>query len=173
MERLYYNLDYNNSITTNVKKAGVTILVLIFLLGVAVLMDIRTNKVRNEWVLVLFADSIVLRFWEEGFTGLGIGLFHMLLAFLLLLPVFAFRALGAADIKILLSLSFYYPLQGMVFIFVSSMVIGAVVGIVMLVQTHLTAHVYRFHYIHFTIPILISVLLYEYGGVYELFVCNL
>lgn len=96
----------------------------------------------------------------------------MLLAFLLLLPIFAFRALGAADIKIFLSLSILFPLQDMLFLFSSSVVIGAVIGIVMRARAYLKENT-SFHYIHFTIPIWLSVLLYEYGGVYELFIRNL
>ncbi|MBR1692933.1 MAG: prepilin peptidase [Lachnospiraceae bacterium] len=135
-------------------------------------MDIRTDKVPNGWIAVLFLTAAALRFWEEGFAGLGIGLCHMLLAFLLLLPIFAFRALGAADIKIFLSLSILFPLQDMLFLFSSSVVIGAVIGIVMRARAYLKENT-SFHYIHFTIPIWLSVLLYEYGGVYELFIRNL
>ncbi|MBO6016267.1 MAG: prepilin peptidase [Lachnospiraceae bacterium] len=139
-------------------------------------MDIRTDKVRNGWVAVIFLLSVVLRFREKGFVGLGIGFTHMLLAFLVLLPIFAFRALGAADIKILLSLSVLFPIQDMLILFLISLVIGAVIGIV---RYHLISNFGRiaarskFHYIHFTIPIFISVVLYEYGGLHELLSGNL
>jgi len=143
-------------------------------------MDIRTGKVRNGWIAVLFLTSAVLCFLQEGVRGLGIGFFHMFLAFLLLLPIFAFRVLGAADIKIFLSLSVLFPLQAMLFIFISSILIGTLTGIVILVQDLFHSpkaskklfHC-EYHYIHFTIPIFISVLLYEYGGIYELLICNL
>ena len=170
-------------------------------------MDLRTGKVRNRWIVALFTTSALLCLLAEGCSGLASGHFHMFLAFLFLLPVFAFRVLGAADIKILLSLSVLFPLQGMLFIFITSVIIGAFIGIVILVSvffktygsqfhtfhslTYLFFHfgVFKdifhnskesdklshseYHYIHFTIPIFISVLLYEYGGIYELLICNL
>lgn len=149
-----------------------------------------TDKVRNEWILVLLICSISLRCLEEGVYGLCSGLFHMVLVLLLLLPVFAFRALGAADIKIFLSLSIYFPLKSICFLFCSSVVAGALIGIFSLLFYKITGSGQRlrytqnsnshdsvkqnpFHYIHFTIPIFISVLLYQYGGVYELLICHM
>lgn len=136
-------------------------------------MDLKTYKVKNQWVLLLFLAAILWRYIQDGFTGLGKGILQMLLSFLLLLPVFAFRALGAADIKILLSLSLLFPLQGIIFIFMSSIFIGFILSVFKCFYTNPKSlrcvisyfspfkQKSEYHNIHFTIPIFISVILYS------------
>lgn len=137
-------------------------------------MDLKTYKVKNALVLLLFLSSVVLRYIQDGLLGVGRGLVQMLFFFLILLPVFAFRALGAADIKILLSLSVLFPLQNIISIFCSSVFIGLIFSILKCIFQKPKSIRYflfyfspfkdksEYHQIHFTIPIFISVVLY--GG---------
>ena len=138
-------------------------------------MDIQTFKVKNVLVLLLFLLSLVLRHIQDGFSGVGKGIVQMLLFFLILLPVFAFRALGAADVKILLSLSVLFPFQNMMMIICSSVFIGLILSFLKCIYQNPKSFRWfisyfspfkdksEYHHIHFTIPIFISVILY--GGI--------
>lgn len=135
-------------------------------------MDLRTYKVKNQLVLLLFLTAVILRYFQDGYTGVGKGILQMTFTFLILLPIFAFRALGAADIKILLSLSVLFPLKGIIFIFICSVFMGLVFGIVKFIYTNPKSFrciiTYfsplkdksEYHHIHFTIPIFVSVVVY-------------
>ena len=147
---------------------------ILLLLGIAVIMDLKTYKVKNALVLLLFLVSVVLRYIQDGLLGVGKGFVQMFLIFLFLLPIFAFRALGAADIKILLSLSILFPLQNIISIFCSSVFFGLILSFLKILFLKPKSIRYilsyfspfkdksEYHYIHFTIPIFISVILY--GG---------
>lgn len=173
LKLLYYNLQYIKHKSINqttfyfTRKVGDSIFPVLFLLSIAVANDIFTYKVKNIWIIFLFGISCILRFRTEGISGVGIGLLQMLFVLTCLLPVFAVRALGAADIKIFLALSVFFPLKAILFIICASLIIGAFGGLMKM-------FIFRgSHLIHFTIPIFISVLLYVYGGVYELFFSSL
>ena len=137
-------------------------------------MDLKTYKVKNSLVLLLFLMSIILRFIQDGFLGVGKGIVQIFFMFLILLPVFAFRALGAADIKILLSLSVLFPFQIVISIFCSSIFIGLIISFLKIIYQKPKSfgeimfyfspfkNKSEYHQIHFTIPIFISVILY--GG---------
>lgn len=177
------NIQYKNGLVTkhlkyskhHKRKQACPIIAILFLLGVAVMMDLKTYKVKNGLVLLLFLTSLVLRCIQDGFTGVGKGIVQMLLSFLILLPIYAFHALGAADIKILLSLSVLFPLQGMIYIFISSIFIGLIFSLLKCFYKNPKSFRWilsyfspfkdksEYHHIHFTIPIFISVILY--GGV--------
>ena len=134
-------------------------------------MDIKTFKVKNALVLLLFLASVVLRYIQDGFLGVGKGIVQMLLFLLILLPVFAVRALGAADIKILLSLSVLFPFQNMISIFCCSVFIGLILSFLTCIYQRPKSirgilsyfspckDKSQYHRIHFTIPIFISVIL--------------
>ena len=134
-------------------------------------MDIKTFKVKNALVLLLFLASVVLRYIQDGFLGVGKGIVQMLLFLLILLPVFAFRALGAADIKILLSLSVLFPFQNMISIICCSVFIGLILSFLICIYQRPKSirdilfyfspckEKSQYHRIHFTIPIFISVIL--------------
>lgn len=135
-------------------------------------MDLKTYQVKNGLIVLLLLTTALLRYIQDGFTGVGKGVLQMLFLLLVMLPIFAFRALGAADIKILLSLSVLFPLQGIIFLFVCSIFLGLLLSIVKFVCTNpksfrcVISHFSPFkdkaeyHHIHFTIPIFISVILY-------------
>lgn len=138
-------------------------------------MDLKTYKVKNALILILFLTSLVLRYIQDGFLGVGKGIVQMLVLFLILLPIFAFRALGAADIKILLCLSIRFPFEIIIQILCSSVCIGLILSFLKCIYQNPKSFRWfisyfspfkdksEYHHIHFTIPILISVILY--GGI--------
>ena len=138
-------------------------------------MDLKTFKVKNALVFLLLITSLILRTVQDGCSGVGKGIVQMLVLFLILLPIFAFRALGAADIKILLCLSIRFPFEIIIQILCSSVFIGLILSFLKCIYQNPKSFRWfisyfspfkdksEYHHIHFTIPILISVILY--GGI--------
>lgn len=170
------------------------------LLALMVYFDIRFSRIKNKWIILLFLTALFLKWQKEGGNGILYGGLQFLTVFMILLPVFACRVLGAADVKIFLALSVYLPFWELCLFMICSLVLGGLFGLILLifpkkykssfffsmirVKNDTTRQVpsvqgnhfipgLTFHYIHFTIPIFISFLLYAYGGVYELLLCYL
>ena len=151
----------------------------------AVIMDLKSGRVDNRFLFCcLFADLAFLlsRFGCEGFLHLTRG---VLLPFLLLFPLFLFHMLGAGDIKLFCVicplLSVGDGLRCIFYAFFS----GALISLGIMLGKHclISRFRYLFRYLkesgeekrrkpyraggmermenfHFTIPVLVSVLLY-------------
>lgn len=70
-----------------------------------VLGDICDYKVPNQWILAGWLTGLVYRIFTGSWQGLFLWLAGILLPVLILFPLYAFKVLGAGDIK-LLSVSF-------------------------------------------------------------------
>ena len=117
------------------------------------------------------------------------GLCDMFLISCFLLPVFAFRALGAADIKLFLVFAMMDGFQDAVIVICGSVVIGAVAALIKMIYcknfkkrfsylfSYLQESLWQGHFtpyhksgyssdsiIHFTIPIFLSTIIYVTGG---------
>nr|WP_295277289.1 prepilin peptidase [uncultured Blautia sp.] len=157
--------------------------------GCAVLMDIQRTKVDNGWLLFCTLISLFTQIWEKNMSGLESWGFGLLLPALLLGILFAFRMLGAGDIKLLCVIgSLIGPVKTLNCIFYSFL-IGAVISAAIMISSGIVCQriLYLLHYLHayfktgkretyyksgmplenfhFTVPIFLSVLLYA-GGVY-------
>lgn len=160
-----------------------------FLLA-AMLMDIWCYKVKNRFLLSGFAIGILILFNEKGIESLGKGLLTILLLFLILLPMFAIRIMGAADVKLFLLLGFLLGVKAAIACIFLSLVAGAVYSLLQMLYYKnlflrlsyfceytknllITGHFQPYHkgqpdkkaVIHFTIPIFISFCIYWIGGV--------
>jgi prepilin peptidase CpaA len=67
---------------------------------VAVAMDLRVEKVYNWWILVLWLVGLVWQLMTKGLEGLPGFLCGSLLPILLLFPLYFFRMLGPGDMKL-------------------------------------------------------------------------
>ncbi len=91
------------------------------LLIVAVIDDLRSQKIHNKLILFLLPIVLISIFLLKGLSGLKIGLISALLAFVIGVPLKLGRFIGGGDFKILvlfaltvdwltLSYSFFYAL---------------------------------------------------------------
>lgn len=170
-------------------------IMIVCLLALMVYFDIRFSRIKNKWIMFLFSVALFLRWKEEGSSGVIEGIMQFLAVLMIMLPIFALRILGAADVKIFLALSVYLSKGAMVFLMICSLSLGGLIGLMLCIfqakqkvpyilsimsvknptavkavhtRCGLKASNLKFHYIHFTIPIFISFVMYAYGGVYEL-----
>lgn len=157
--------------------------------GTAAVMDLRTARVDNGWILFSLIMGYILKSMQEGAAGLAASVFGMLLPVLLLGMLFYFRALGPGDVKLFCSLGVCMGPEKVLSCILVSFLIGAVLSLAILlfcggfaarfrylfsyisqyVRTGIVKPYYKkgmsFENIHFTVPIFFSVLLYA-GGVY-------
>ena len=162
--------------------------VLLFSLG-AMCMDLLKQKVSNIWILTGWCLGLCYWIFRNGISGVFVFCPGMICPLLLLYPLFYFRMLGAGDIKLFSVLGGFLGwkliLKGMVY----SFVIGAVFSLVFLCMCgNWIARIQYFcRYVgaygktkvmvpyrkegmmpenfHFTIPIMLGMLLYA-GGYY-------
>ena len=96
-------------------------------------MDIFTSRVKNMLLLPLMICAVWYRVTEAGPMEIVNGLCDMFLISCFLLPVFAFRALGAADIKLFLVFAMMAGFQDAVIVICGSVVIGAVAALIKMI----------------------------------------
>jgi Flp pilus assembly protein protease CpaA len=91
--------------------------------------------------------------------------FSVILAFLLLYPLFKIGAMGAGDIKLFIMIGTFCGVKEEMEILVGSFVIGAVFAAWKLLVEHREKWEYGKYKIHFSVPILFSAAL-KMGGLF-------
>ena len=164
---------------------------LLLLLLLATFTDIKTDRIPNGFVMLGIVIGVLGSLW----FGLGIiqTAVSMLIAFLLLYPLFKIGAMGAGDIKVFMMIGSFVKVKELLMILVISFVIGALCSLLKLLSEHnIRERMYYFlsymsevvrtrqwkkygehtvqdhkqycrNKIHFTIPVLLSVAL-RIGG---------
>ena len=157
--------------------------------GIAMCMDFLMERVVNGFIVVFFLTGF---FWQMGANGIagtlsgGLGL---LLPCVLLFPLFYFRMLGAGDIKLFSGLGIFLGVTAVFKLILCSLFLGGLLSFAFLISCgNLRERIsYFIHYFyqyfvtgqsrpyirkgkqvenfHFTVPILLSVMLYA-GGFY-------
>ena len=165
---------------------------LLLLLLLATLTDLKTDRIPNGFVMLGIVIGVSGSLWHNA--NLRQTALSMLLAFLLLYPLFKVGALGAGDVKVFMMIGSFLEVRELVTVLVLSFVIGALCSLVKLLAEHngrervhyFMAYIsdvvrtrqwkiygehmiqdyeqYRRNKIHFTIPVLFSVAL-RIGGV--------
>ena len=165
---------------------------LLLLLLLAALADLKTDRVPNGFVMLGIIIGMSGSLWHG--SGLRQPIVSMLLAFLLLYPLFKIGALGAGDVKVFIMIGSFLEVRGFFAVLAAAFVIGALFSLIKLLAEHngrermyyllsymsevmrtgqwklYGEHVaqdyerYRRNKIHFTIPVLFGAVL-RIGGV--------
>lgn len=103
------------------------------LLLVSAYEDFKSRKIKNKTLLVLGALSIIFAIFafdrEMLFDGLGgVGL-----AILLLIPLYALKAIGAGDIKLSIILAFLVGSFDFLNIFIFALICGFLIGFIKII----------------------------------------
>ena len=102
--------------------------VLSALLFFAALTDMMKNKIYNKYAVAIFAAGLLMSVVTGGIGALPVALLSALITFVLMLPVYLIRGIGAGDVKLLTGASaFLTPAQLPAFIGIS-FVLAAVYG---------------------------------------------
>ncbi len=99
------------------------------ILLVAVIIDVKTYKIPNTWVVISIVLALISSYYFYDFNGLREGSRAACVALAMLLPLVLLGVLGAGDMKIMFAFGFAstYPVVFTVIIF--SFVWAAIVGI--------------------------------------------
>lgn len=157
--------------------------------GTAVMMDLRTARVDNGWILFSMILTLSGQILQNGGEGIFIWLFGTLLPLVILGILFFFRMLGPGDIKLLCALGGALGPENIGTCILCSLLLGGILSLAIVISCgdirqrlmylagyfrslFLTGKVrpyYRTGMVlenfHFTIPVFMSVMLYV-GGVY-------
>ena len=157
--------------------------------GAAVCMDFLMEKVVNSFVCLGLAVGLSYQIQVGRLSGVAAYMLGIALPFFLLLPLFAFRMLGAGDIKLFCVLGGILGLSVILKLMVCSFFLGAILSVAFLISCGNLKErgFYFFHYVceyvktgerkpyiergkraenfHFTVPVFLSVMLYA-GGFY-------
>ena len=143
------------------------------------IMDIRTAKVDNGWIIFSMSVGLFVCIWQKNITGIGFFIMGSVMP-LFLMILFAFGMIGAGDIKLFCALggimgceSIIKCISAALLIFNHNFCERILYFIEYVKCTVSTGKIssYRRKSIaapenfHFTIPVFISVLLYA-GGIY-------
>lgn len=161
----------------------------IMIAGGAVLTDFLMEKVVNGFICCGLAAGLCYQILRFGFRGIGTFLVGILIPFLLFLPLFYFRMLGAGDIKLFSVLGGFLGYTVVLKVIFCSFLIGAVLSLAFLISSgnlkerfsYFFNYLYQYYKtgilcsymqkgkqaenFHFTVPVFLSVLLYV-GGFY-------
>lgn len=158
--------------------------------AVAVIMDLRTGKVDNGWILFSMLLEFTVICFTEGAGGLLKAAGGVMLPLICVGPLFLFHMLGAGDIKLLSALGAIMGIEKIFSCLIYSFLCGGFIALAILLLNG--DGLLRFRYLgeyvrefmetgkikpyyksgmeapenfHFTIPVFMSVMLYA-GGVY-------
>lgn len=97
-----YALNLGDIMEENTLLISVT--VSIIMLTIALYFDLRYQRIPNKLCLVTLFLGLIIHTLSNGLSGLTQALSGAALALVVLLPAFAFRLLGAGDVKIMIAI---------------------------------------------------------------------
>jgi prepilin peptidase CpaA len=103
--------------------------------SVAAIVDLRSRRIPNWLTASLILAGIALNVWRAGFAGGGLALAGAALGLAILLPLYAIRAMGAGDVKLLAGLGAVLGPQVLVSVAVYTAIAGGLISAVMLART--------------------------------------
>ncbi|MDO4519038.1 MAG: prepilin peptidase [Eubacteriales bacterium] len=156
----------------------------------ALVMDLWNSRICNWWILISAAIGILLNLSEKGTQGLLDSFTGAALPFILLFGLFFFHLLGTGDIKLFCVLGILQGTEKILYCIGYSFLFGAILAFVIILYTgsvcqrlsymleyfrdyfrsgarksYVIKDMNRMENFHFTVPIMMSVMLYA-GGVF-------
>ena len=108
---------------------------LAIILGLGVIEDLRTKKVRNHLILVLAGLVILGLLVTGGIAALGHGVLGLTTALILTLPIVLIGAMGAGDMKLLMVFGLASDWGTTLETFLLSLVWGSILGILKVIAS--------------------------------------
>jgi len=102
--------------------------------SLAAIVDLRSRRIPNWLTFGLVLIGILLNVWQAGPGGAWLALAGAGLGLAILLPLYAVRAMGAGDVKLLAGLGAVLGPQVVVSVAVYTAVAGGVMSAIMLAQ---------------------------------------
>jgi prepilin peptidase CpaA len=108
---------------------------LAIILGIGVIEDLRTKKVRNALILVLAGLVTTGLVFTGGVAALGQGILGMTTALILTLPIVLIGAMGAGDMKLLMVFGLASDWGTTLETFLLSLIWGSILGLIKVVAS--------------------------------------
>lgn len=170
------------------------IIILFVVLAVAAVMDLLFDRIYNEWILIAIAAGLSYAAWQRGGYGILSAVIAMSVPVMLLYPLFRIGALGAGDVKLLAAAGCFLTVKETVMCLGISLFFGAVFSLFKMLaerdfiqrMKYLLSYIFdvfrsgewkfyrqdaedrkkrREGKIHFSLPVLIGIVIYK-GGFY-------
>lgn len=157
--------------------------------GMAMCMDFLMEKVVNGFICVILLTGFCWQMRQKGISGVGEGILGILVPWILLMPLFYFRMLGAGDIKLFSGLGSFLGAAAILKLVLCSLFLGGLLSLAFLIScgnfkerlSYFFSYLYEYYRnrrlhsymergsqpenFHFTVPVFLSVMLYV-GGFY-------
>ncbi len=135
-------------------------------LSLAVAEDVWHMKISNRMILCGLFWGFAIHLMRDGPVGIPLYVLNVLLPVVLLILLFQLHVLGAGDIKLFSVTGSFLTTEQLVRVIAFSFLIAAVVGAGMVIQKRCREKKAQYMYtkMHFSIPILLAVVLTS-GGV--------
>lgn len=154
-------------------------IVLLVLLGVAVIFDIICYKIPNALTIATLVVGLAYKGIRTGLPGLCKALTAFIIVLIIMMILYALKAIGAGDAKIISALAVYYDVWQTINISLLALFIGGFLGLIILIRSfiynrrlHRTNYSYSVwiidslrsrHHFHFSIAIILAVILHMLG----------
>ena len=107
---------------------------LLLLLFLAALADLKTDRIPNGFVVLGIAIGVLGSLWHD--VDIRQTVVSMLLSFLLLYPLFKIGVMGAGDVKVFMMVGSFVKVKELLIILILSFVIGALCSLIKLLSEH-------------------------------------
>jgi prepilin peptidase CpaA len=111
---------------------GSSSLILMSFLAAAAASDIHSRRIPNVLVLIMLVCGSLLHMAYLGGTGILTSLAGILLGFVILIPFYAFGALGAGDVKLLSGAGAFLGGWGVAVAACATLIVGGLLGLVVI-----------------------------------------
>lgn len=116
---------------------------LALLLGAAAWSDIRSHRIPNVLVLLGLITGLLLQMSAEGMPGLVRALLGMVVGFLVLMPFYLLRTLGAGDVKLMAAVGALMGPAEIVGVFLATLLAGGLMALVQALRAKMLREVSR------------------------------
>ena len=110
------------------KEQLLAVALMLGLLGIAVVSDLRRNRIPNLLIVVGLWLGIAGQVVSSGVAGLGHGLLGMLIGFSVFLPLYALGGMAAGDVKLMAMVGAFLTPQHALWAAFFSLIAGGVCG---------------------------------------------
>ncbi|MBR0091854.1 MAG: prepilin peptidase [Lachnospiraceae bacterium] len=129
----------------------ITTVTLSALLFFAALTDLLQNKIHNKYAVALLVTGLLMSVMQGGITALPLAFLSVLITFVLMLPVYLIKGIGAGDVKLLTGAAAFLIPAALPAFLGMSFVLAAVGGALRLIVSR-----GRTRTIRFAVPVFLS-----------------
>ena len=118
----------------------IKIVLLVLIISISAYTDIKENKIKNKYLLIVFILGLAISLLTGGIAGIKDSLLGIIVPFILLFLFFAMRMVGAGDIKLFCTIG---SIMGLNFVINNIMYTVFSTGIVIIVKLIISKQLFK------------------------------